>query len=91
MSRNRAQRRKEAAGKAGEASAADPAAPPAIDDANTVYRPEITGRDTVQLVQFFDALVRGGGVTVASVAVPLLQKLTAPRDAAIKKAMDAKK
>ncbi len=52
-------------------------------DANTIYRPEITGADIDTLGNLIDAWVKHGGVQVVGVAMPLLEKIVAPRKAAV--------
>lgn len=52
-------------------------------DANTIYRPELTGADIDLLGNLIDAWVKHGGVQVVGVAMPLLEKIVAPRKAAL--------
>jgi hypothetical protein len=61
-----------------------PAAPAQPDDLDTVYRPELTGKDIDLLGNLIDAWVKSGGVQVVAMAMPLLEKITAPRKAAMK-------
>lgn len=62
---------------------AAPSSPQIPDDLDTIYRPELTGRDVDLLGNLIDAWVKSGGVQVVSVAMPLLEKVTAPRKAAL--------
>lgn len=52
-------------------------------DLDTIYRPELTGADIDVLGNLIDAWVKHGGVQVVGAAIPLLERITAPR----KKAM----
>ena len=63
--------------------AAAPQAAPRSPDADTIYRPELTGRDLDVLVNLIDSWVKHGGLQVVGDAMPLLQKVTAPRLAAL--------
>jgi hypothetical protein len=60
------------------------AAAPRANDLDTVYRPELTGQDIDLLGNLIDAWVKSGGVQVVAAAMPLLDKITAPRKAAMK-------
>lgn len=73
--RNRAARRAEKVAKA-------PA--PIADDLDTVYHPALTGRDIDLLGNLIDAWVKSAGIPVVQTAMPLLEKVTAPRRAAMK-------
>lgn len=57
--------------------------PKEVPDANTIYRPELTGADIDLLGNLIDAWVKHGGVQVVGVAMPLLEKIVAPRKAAL--------
>lgn len=52
-------------------------------DLDTSYQVELTGRDIDLLGNLIDAWVRTGGVQVVAEAMPLLEKVTAPRRAAL--------
>lgn len=54
-----------------------------VPDATTIYRPELTGADIDLLGNLIDAWVKHGGVQVVGVAMPLLEKVVAPRKAAL--------
>lgn len=58
--------------------------PQAPDDLDTVYQPELTGRDIDLIGNLIDAWVKSGGVQVVHLAMPLLEKVTAPRKSAMK-------
>lgn len=64
-------------------------APAPVNDLDTVYTPELTGRDIDMLGNLIDSWVKNGGVQVVHLAMPLLEKVTAPRRAAHKSASDA--
>lgn len=53
------------------------------DDLDTIYRPELLGRDIDLLGNLIDAWVKHGGIQVVGVAMPLLEKIVAPRKAAL--------
>jgi hypothetical protein len=71
-----ARREKREAAKAAEATP--------FNDADTVYNPDLTGKDIDLLGNLIDAWVKSGGVQVVAMAMPLLDKITAPRKAAMK-------
>lgn len=52
-------------------------------DLDTSYQVELTGRDIDLLGNLIDAWVRTGGVQVVAEAMSLLEKVTAPRRAAL--------
>jgi hypothetical protein len=54
------------------------------NDLDTIYQPELTGRDIDVLGNLIDAWVKHGGLQVVGAAMPLLEKITAPRKAAMK-------
>ena len=56
----------------------------ALNDLDTIYRPELTGRDIDLLGNLIDAWIKADGVRAVQVAMPLLEKVTAPRRAAMK-------
>jgi len=56
---------------------------PMAPDADAIYRPELTGADIDVLGNLIDAWVKHGGIQVVGAAMPLLQKITAPRLAAL--------
>jgi hypothetical protein len=69
--------------RAKEMKKAEEAAPSQPTDLDTVYRPELTGRDIDLIGNLIDAWVKSGGVQVVGVAMPLLEKVTASRRAAL--------
>lgn len=54
------------------------------NDLDTVYQPELTGRDIDLLGQCFDAVVKGMGVQFPRNGWDTLDRLVAPRLAALK-------
>lgn len=69
--------------RAAEMKKAAEAVPQAPTDLETVYRPELTGADIDLLGNLIDAWVKSGGLQVVHLAMPLLEKVTAPRKAAM--------
>ena len=57
---------------------------PAIDDLHAVYKIDLTGQEIDLVCNYLDLVVKsGGGLQAATVILPLVEKLTAPRVAAM--------
>lgn len=61
----------------------DPAQTARPDDLDTVYQPELTGKDIDAIGNIFDQVIRASGIQGSMIVLPLLEKITAPRKAAM--------
>lgn len=57
--------------------------PPAPNDLDTIYSVPLTGQEIDTIGNIFDQVIRASGIQGSLVVMPLLEKIVAPRKAAL--------